>query len=115
MDVEIRETGIIISDVEIGTNNSAIASNVHTELKVIATDPLASIRVRIYKANASTTYFYNTTFTEEFAAGNVKEYTLHKHLVATGATAGEYIIEIRVNDAKGANKTIKEKLTITGV
>lgn len=114
LNIEIKETGISVSDMEIGSNNSATASNVHTEFKVNATDPITSIRVRIYKADAPATYFYNNTFTDEFAAGNVKEYTFHKHLAATNATAGEYIIEIRINDAKGSNKTIKEKLTITG-
>ncbi len=112
MDVRIKETGITVSALEIGDNNSAVASNIHTEFKVNATDPLASIRVRIYKASAPATYFYNNTLTEEFAAGNVKEYTFHKHLVATDAPAGEYILEIRINDAKGANNTLKEKLTI---
>lgn len=114
LDVEVKETGIAVSDMEIGTNNSAVASNVHTEFKANTTDPMTSIRVRIYKADAPATYFYNNTFTDEFAAGNVKEYTFHKHLVATNASAGEYVIEIRINDAKGASKTIKEKLTITG-
>lgn len=114
MDIEIKETGIAISGLEIGSNNSAVASNIHTEFKVNATDPLTSIRVRIYKAATPTTYVFNETYSDEFATGDVKEYTFHKHLKATGATVGEYVIEIRTNDAKGANKTIKEKLTITG-
>lgn len=115
MDIEIKETGIAISGLEIGSDNSAVASNIHTEFKVNATDPLTSIRVRIYKAATPTTYVFNETYSDEFATGDVKEYTFHKHLKATGAAAGEYVIEIRINDAKGANKTIKEKLTITGV
>ena len=115
MDIEIKETGIAISGLEIGANNSAVASNIHTEFKVNATDPLTSIRVRIYKVETPTTYVFNETYTDEFVAGNVKEYTFHEHLKATGATAGEYVIEIRINDVKGANKTIKEKLSITEV
>ena len=114
MDIEIKETGIALSGLEIGYNNSAGASNIHTEFKVNATDPLKSIRVRIYKAETPTTYVFNETYADEFATGNVKEYTFHKHLKATDAAAGEYVIEMRINDAKGANKTIKEKLTITG-
>lgn len=47
-------------------------------------------------------------------AGDVKVYTFHKHLKAAGAAVGEYVMEIRINDAKGASKTIKDKLTITG-
>lgn len=114
MDIEIKETGITLSGLEIGNNNSAVASNIHTEFKVNATDPLKSIRVRIYKAETPTTYVLNETYVDEFTAGNVKEYNFHKHLKATGAAVGDYVIEIRINDAKGANKTIKEKLTITG-
>lgn len=114
MDIEVKETGIAISGLEIGSNNSAVASNIHTEFKVNATHPLKSIRVRVYKAETPTTYVLNETYVDEFATGDVKEYTFHKHLKATGAAVGEYIIEIRINDAKGANKTIKDKLTITG-
>lgn len=114
MDIEVKETGISISGLEIGSNNSAVASNIHTEFKVNDTDPLKSIRVRIYKTETPTTYVLNETYTDEFVTGDIKEYTFHKHLKATGAAIGEYIIEIRINDAKGANKTIKEKLTITG-
>lgn len=114
MDIEIKETGIAISGLEIGSNNSAVASNIHTEFKVNTADPLKSIRVRIYKSETPTTYALNETYTDEFTTGNIKEYTFHKHLKAIGATAGVYVIEIRINDAKGANKTIKEKLTITG-
>lgn len=114
LDIEIKETGIAISGLEIGSNNSAVASNIHTEFKVNASDPLTSIRVRIYKAETPTTYVLNETYTDKFTSGNVKEYTFHKHSKATDAAAGEYVIEIRINDAKGANKAIKEKLTITG-
>lgn len=114
MDIEVKETGINISGLEIGNSNSTVASNIHTEFKVNTTDPLKSIRIRVYKAETPATYALNETYTDEFAAGSVKEYTFHKHLKAAGATAGEYILEIRINDAKGANKTIKEKLTITG-
>lgn len=114
MDIEIKETGIAVSDLEIGNNNSAAASNIHTEFKVNATDPLTSIRVRVYKAETPTTYVFNETYTDAFAAGDVKEYTFHEHLDATGTTAGEYVIEIRISDAKGAYKTIKDQLTVTG-
>lgn len=114
MDIGIKETGIAVSGLEIGNNNSAVASNIHTEFKVDATDAIKSIRVRIYKEATPATYALNETYTDEFTAGDVKEYIFHKHLKATDAVAGEYIMEIRINDAKGANKTIKEKLTITG-
>lgn len=114
MDIEIKETGISISGLEIGDNNSAVASNIHTEFNVNATDPIKSIRVRIYKAATPTTYILNETYTDEFTTGDVKEYLFHKHLKSTEATVGDYIIEIRINDSKGANKTIKEKLSITG-
>jgi hypothetical protein len=114
MDIEIKETGIAISALEIGNNNSAIASNIHTEFNVNAADPLKSIRIRIYKPETPAIYVLNETYTDEFATGDVKEYIFHKHMKATGATAGEYVIEIRINDTKGASKTVKDKLTITG-
>lgn len=114
MDIEIKETGISISDKQIGDNNSAVASDIHTEFKVNAIDPIKSIRIRIYKAATPSVYVLNETYADEFADGNIKDYTFHKHLKATEATAGEYVIEIRINDAKGANKTIKEKLIIIG-
>ena len=114
MEIEIKETGIAVSGLEIGNNNSAAASNIHTEFKVNATDPLTSVRVRVYKAETPTTYVFNETYTDAFAAGDVKEYTFHKHLNATGTAAGEYVIEIRISDTKGAYKTIKDKLIITG-
>lgn len=113
MDVEIKGSGIEVSGLEIGENNSAVASNIHAEFVVKATDPLTSIRIRIYKADAPTTYYYNNTFSS-LGEGEVKEYTFHQHLAAKDAKAGAYIIEIRVNDSKGANKTIKQNLTITG-
>jgi hypothetical protein len=106
MDIEIKETGITVSDLDIGNE---------TEFKVTATDPLKSILVRIYKADAPAgTYSYTDTFTDDFASGDVKEYTFHKHLdaTATGTAAGEYVIEIRISDNKGAYKTIKDTLTI---
>jgi hypothetical protein len=97
---------------EIGHENEATAANIHTEFIVTATDPLKSIRVRIYKAETPGTYSYDNTFTDDFASGNVKEYTFHKHLDATGTAVGEYVMEIRIDDNKGAYKTIKDKLTI---
>jgi 5-hydroxyisourate hydrolase-like protein (transthyretin family) len=112
MDIQIKETGITISDLEIGEDGSAKASNIHTEFVVEATDPLQSIRVRVYKANATTTFFVNETFTEDFNAGNVKEYTFHMHLKAENATPGEYVMEILVNDNKGAYILLMEQLTI---
>ena len=114
MDIEIKETGIAVSGLEIGNNNSAAASNIHTEFKVNATDPLKSVRVRVYKAETPTTYVFDKTYTDDFTAGDKKEYTFHEHLNATGTAAGEYVIEIRISDTKGAYKTIKDKLTITG-
>lgn len=113
LEIEIKESGIGVTDIEIGNNNSAKASNIHAEFITKATDPLKSIRIRIYKADTPTTYVFNETYSDEFAAGNVKEYTFHKHLKATGAAAGEYVFEIRVNDTKDASKTIKDKLMIT--
>lgn len=113
LDIAVKEAGITVSDLEIGSNNSATASNIHTEFKVNTLDPISSIRVRIYKASAPATYFYNNTFSDDFVSGDVKEFIFHKHLAATGAAVGEYLIEIRTNDNKGAYKTIKEKLIIT--
>lgn len=51
------ETGITVTDLELGSNNSAKASDIHTEFLAKGTDPLKSIRVRIYKPDATTTYF----------------------------------------------------------
>jgi uncharacterized membrane protein len=115
IEVEIKETGIAVTDIEIGDNNSANASNIHTEFKVTAADPLKSIRLRIYKAETPTVYVFNETYTDDFAAGEVKSYTFHKHLNASSATpaAGNYVIEIRITDSKGAYKTIKDVLNIT--
>jgi hypothetical protein len=112
MNIEIKETGISVSNLEIGSENSSKASNIHTEFLVKTTDPITSIRARIYKANAPTTYFFNETYSEPFSAGDVKEYTFHKHLKAEGAEAGDYIIEFRVSDNKGAYTVIKDRLTI---
>jgi hypothetical protein len=112
MEVEIKETGITVSDLKVGQDNESEASDIHTEFKVTATDPLTSIRVRIYKADAPSTYYYDQTFSEDFASGDVKEYTFHKHPDATGANAGEYVIQIRINDKKGAYKAVTDKLII---
>jgi hypothetical protein len=112
LDVEIKETGIAISDLEIGDENEASASNIHAEFKVTTTSPLKSIRTRIYKAESPSVYLYNNTFTDEFTSNDMKEYTFHKHLAAPDATAGDYIIEFRINDNRGAYKDIKDKLII---
>ena len=112
MDIQLMETGITVTDLELGSNNSAKASDIHTEFLAKGTDPLKSIRVRIYKPDATTTYFFNETYSDDFAAGNVKEYTFHKHLKAENAAPGEYTLEIRVNDSKGAYIVLKEELTI---
>jgi hypothetical protein len=113
LEISVRETGIRLADIEIGHDNSALASNIHTEFKVTATDPLASIRVCIYKAEAPADYFFDETFPDDFASGDVKEYTFHKHLSAPKAVPGEYILEIRVNDTKGAYLVVKENVSIT--
>lgn len=111
--VELKEAGIEVSDLEIGHDNIASADNIHTEFKVVAADPLTSIRVRVYQADAPTVYFVNETLTDDFASGSVKEYTYHKHLKAMDATPGEYLVNIRINDSKGASKTIIQKITLT--
>jgi hypothetical protein len=113
MEIEIKETGIKISNLEIGSSNSAAASNIHTEFDVSATDALKAIRIRIYKAETPAAYVFNETFTSDFEAGNVKAYNFHKHLDATGAAAGKYVIEIIASDSKGAYIVLKEQLTIT--
>lgn len=112
MDIQIKEIGITVTDLEIGTDNSAKASNIHTEFLVKGTNPLKSIRVRVYKPDTATTYFFNETYTEDFTAENIREYTFHKHLKAENAAPGEYTLEIRVNDNKGAYIVLKEDLTI---
>lgn len=115
MEIMIKETGIEVSDLKIGADGSAMASNIHTEFKVTATDPLKSIRVRVYKADATTAYFVDKTFEEAFADGTVKEHTFLEDLAFledSDAAPGEYVMEIRVNDNKGAYKLLKERLTI---
>ena len=112
MDIEIQETGIVVSDLKIGDNHAAEASDIHTGFSVNATDPISFIRIRIYQADTPSVYFYNHTFSDEFAAGDVKEYTFRQHLDAAGATPGEYVAELRVNDRKGAYLVLKELVTI---
>lgn len=112
MDIQIKETGITVTDLEIRAGNSAKASNIHAEFLAKATDPLKSIRARIYKSDAATTFLFNETYSDDFAAGNVKEYTFQEHLKVENAAPGIYTLEIRVNDNKGAYIVLKEDLTI---
>ena len=116
--VQFKKSVVELLGVEIGTDRSALASDILTKFNVKAQDDLHSIRMRIYKESAPTDYFYNNTLTEEFSKGGLKEYTFSKKLEAKDgsgnyAAAGEYILEIRVEYAQGANKIFNEKFNIT--
>lgn len=116
--VQFKKSNVEVSGVEIGTNRSALASAVLTKFNVKAEDALHSIRIRIYKEATPSDYFYNSTLTDEFSKGDLKEYAFNKKLEAKDehgnyAAAGEYILEIRVEYALGANKIFKEKFNIT--
>lgn len=119
MDIKIRETGITLFDSSIGgADNETSASDIHVELLVMGTDSIQSIRALIYKADAPTTYYFDETFTDIFlhsTENDVKRYIFHEHLVAPNATEGEYIIEFRVYDAKGAYLIIKDILLIVTI
>ena len=116
--VQFRKSNAEVYGVEIGTNRSALASDILTKFRVKAEDALHSIRIRIYKEAAPGEYFYNSTLANEFSKGDLKEYAFNKSLEARDghgnyAAAGEYILEIRVEYALGANKIFKEKFNIT--
>lgn len=116
--VQFRKSNAEVYGVEIGTNRSALASDILTKFRVKAEDALHSIRIRIYKEAAPGEYFYNSTLADEFSKGDLKEYAFNKSLEARDghgnyAAAGEYILEIRVEYALGANKIFKEKFNIT--
>ena len=91
--------------------------NVLNKFTVKAQDDLYSIRLRIYKESAPSEYFFNSTLADEFSKGGLKEYTFNKKLETKDdkgryATAGEYILELRVEYAQGANKIFKEEFTL---
>lgn len=116
--VRFKKSDVRISEVEIGTDRSAFASDILTRFNVNAQDDLHSIRVRIYKESAPSDYFYDTTLTDEFSKGGLKDYAFNKKLEAKDvndhyAVTGEYILEIRIGYALGANRIFKEKFNIT--
>lgn len=116
MDIEIRETGLILFDSSIGgVDKESPAFDIHVELLVTGTDSIQSIRALLYKAENPTAYLVNETFTDMFLHNiedGVKMYIFHKHLAAPDATPGEYVIEFRVYDVKGAYLIIKDKIII---
>lgn len=115
--VQFKKSNVELQGVEIGTGRSATASDILTKFTVKAQDDLHSIRLRIYKESAPSEYFFNSTLADEFSKGGLKEYTFNKKLEAKDdkgryATAGEYILELRVEYAQGANKIFKEEFTL---
>lgn len=112
-----KKSDAALSEIEIGTNRSATASDIPTKFKVKAEDDLHAIRTRIYKETAPSEYFYNRTWKEAFAGKELKEYAFSQKLEAKDdkgnpTAAGTYILEIRVEYAQGANKVFKEKFNI---
>lgn len=115
LDIQIRETGINVTGLEIGSNNTAPANNVHTEFSVSGDTGLKSIRVRVYKEATPGEILWQETYTENLGNEEVKQYTFHKHLNLSGKVAvGDYIMEIRINDKKDASVTLKEAFKIIG-
>ena len=115
--VQFKKSNVELQGVEIGTGRSATASDILTKFTVKAQDDLYSIRLRIYKESAPSEYFFNSTLADEFSKGGLKEYTFNKKLETKDdkgryATAGEYILELRVEYAQGANKIFKEEFTL---
>lgn len=113
LDIQIKEPGIKVTGLEIGSNNTAPANNVHTEFSITGDTGLKSIRVRVYKEATPGEIVWQENYTENFGNEEVKQYTFHKHLNMSGKVeVGDYIMEIRVNDKKDASVTIKEAFTI---
>ncbi|MGP1477938.1 MAG: DUF4625 domain-containing protein, partial [Phocaeicola sp.] len=99
--VMFKKSDATLSDIEIGTKHSAVASDIMTKFNVKAEGNIHSIRMRIYKEDAPKEYFYNHTLKEEFANKELKEYAFNQKLEAKSddgkyAPAGEYILEIRI-------------------
>ena len=116
--IMFKKSDIALSDIEIGMKHSAVASDIMTKFNVKAEGNIHSIRMRIYKKDAPKEYFYNNTLKEEFANKDLKEYAFNQKLEAKYgdgkyAPAGEYMLEIRIEYAQGANKVFKEKFNIT--
>ncbi len=112
LDVELKAPGITVTDIEIGHDNVAKASNIHTEFKATSDVDFKSVRIRIYKETAPTDILWTKTIDKK----DVKTFTFHEHLDATEGgkvVPGDYILEIRVNDTKDASLTLTNKIKIT--
>ena len=115
LDIEIQETGIEVTNVNIGDRNESVSFNIHTDFKVKSTDPIVSIRIRVYHEDDPIIHFVDNTYSDGFRAEDTRDFMFHTHLDATGVTIDKYIFEIKITDSKGAYKIIKADLMITGL
>ena len=103
----------VISDFELGANNSHIAyvgSDIHIENKIDAEGKISTIDIEIHMEDESAGWFYEHTYDEFSGLLNT---TFHKHVdIPADAAIGEYHFHFTVTDMAGNQTTVEEHLEI---